>query len=304
MAMAVRSERRSPRALVWLAAGLLGLGGAGCGKSSDAPARSGVAEEATAEFPHAAPASPAAAARLHRSFLQATRKLPPPDQRPPDRTRTGKSVGKLYSEVVRLWDTIRFAAPDGTRIGYAATLATDLGDIEIALNPDLAPNHVRNFIALARVGYYDGLVFDRVDEEDGVADDGKPIHYEGLQAGCPLGEGSPANNSIGYWLNPEFDRAATHEEGTVGACHGLHEADTAACKFYITLCRAPYLDGKYTVFGKVTRGLDVARKIFVQPALIEDDDGGSHRPLNPVVIRKVTIHSSEASKKKEAVSRR
>src|SRR4051794_2193739 len=155
MAMAVRSERRFPKALVWLASGLLGLGGMGCGKSSDAPAHTEVAEESKAEIPSASTAPPAASPKngesqtdhLHRSFLQATRKLPPPDQRPPDRTMTGKSVGKLYSEVVRLWDTIRFTTPDGTRLEYSATLETELGNIEITLNPDVAPNHVRNFIA-------------------------------------------------------------------------------------------------------------------------------------------------------------
>lgn len=297
--MAVRRGRPVPTGLVWLVvASLFGLDGAGCGKSSDEPpART----EADGTRKDEQPASttkqaeetiikkPAARDRLHRSFLEATRKLPPPDQRPPDRTLTGKSIGKLYGEVVRLWDSIRFTAADGTRIAYTATLETDLGDIDIALDADLAPNHVRNFIALAKVGYYDGLVFDRIDEDEAETEDGKTIRYEGLQAGCPLGEGDPLKNSIGYWLNPEFDPQAHHEEGTVGFCHG-RERDTAACKFYITLCKAPYLDGNYTVIGKVTRGLAVARTIFMRPTIIEEEDGGSHRPEKPVIIRKVTIH--------------
>ena len=146
-----RSWMRPPGALAWLAAALLG---AGCGKS-DTPQNSRSGEEekeppAAKPAPAAAPATPRPPdlARLHQSFLQATRKDPPPDQRPPDVTRTGKSVGKLYGEVVRLWDGIRFARPDGTRIHYRAVLDTELGEIEIALDADRAPNHVRNFIAL------------------------------------------------------------------------------------------------------------------------------------------------------------
>src|SRR5438552_1179843 len=104
--MAVRSERRSPKALVWLAAaGLLAPAAAGCGKSSEAPSRSRAAEQTREAGQQAKPVAPPAAApagphgpteheRLHQSFLQATRRLPPPDQRPPDRTMIGKSVGK------------------------------------------------------------------------------------------------------------------------------------------------------------------------------------------------------------------
>src|SRR5204862_6867632 len=100
--------------------------------------------------------------------------------------------------------------------------------IDIALDPDLAPNHVRNFIALAKVGYYDGLVFDRITE--GPLEGEQKIHFEAIEAGCPLGKGDLLENSIGYWLNPEFDPQAHHEEGTVGFCHS-EERDTAACKF-------------------------------------------------------------------------
>jgi cyclophilin family peptidyl-prolyl cis-trans isomerase len=212
-------------------------------------------------------------------------------QPPPDRTAAGKSVGKLYTEVVRLWDTIRFVNPQGQRLEYGATLDTDLGTIEIALRPDLAPNHVRSFVALARAGYYQGLCFERIRDEK--ADDQPDKILQCVEAGCPLGTGEPGFGSIGYWLSPEFPKPeakVSHEEGTVGACHG-NEADSAACRFYITLCPAPTLDGNYTIFGKVTRGLDVAKKIFAQPHVEdEQDDGGSHRPKTPVVIRSVTVH--------------
>ena len=87
----------------------------------------------------------------------------------------------------------------------------------------------------------------------------------------------------------------THEIGAVGASHGK-ERDSAACKFYITLCNAPYLDHDYTVFGKVTRGLDVVRRMFASPVIIEDQDPlGHNRPKDPIFIRKATVRMEVAA---------
>jgi cyclophilin family peptidyl-prolyl cis-trans isomerase len=204
---------------------------------------------------------------------------------------TGKSIGRLYEEVLRLWDTIDFVTEDGKRIHYSATLETALGNIEIDLDPERAPNHVRNFVALARAGYYDGLVFDRIQHNEiNLESVGR---YEEIEAGCPLGKGDPTRNSLGYWLKPEITTDLKHEEGAVGACR-MEEKDTAGCKFYITLSKAPYLDGHFTLFGKVTKGLEVARKIFLQPVVLEDQDlDGGRKPLDPVVIRKVIVHTRD-----------
>ncbi|HLJ93993.1 MAG TPA: peptidylprolyl isomerase [Gemmataceae bacterium] len=228
--------------------------------------------------------------RLQQSFAEATRSEPPADgQRPPDLTLTGKSVGKLYTEVVRLWDTIRFATKTGTPITYTAVLDTELGVIEIALQPNLAPNHVRNFVALARAGYYDGLVFERTIHAKSEAQ--PEIEVEVLEGGCPLGTGDLGVGSLGYWLKPEFSKE-THDIGTVGACRG-QEPDTAACRFYITLSKAPFLDGNFTVFGKVTQGLEVARRIFCLPVRNDPEYPEGDRPAKPVVIRKVIIRTSD-----------
>jgi peptidyl-prolyl cis-trans isomerase B (cyclophilin B) len=235
----------------------------------------------------------------HVPFAKATRGGDDPPAMcnlPPEKTITHKAVGKLYEDVVRLWETIRFVSPAGKPLTYSATVETDQGVIEIALRPDVAPNHVRNFVALAKAGYYDGLHFDRVRHEEPEGQEGG-VALDEIEAGCPLGTGEPGFGSIGYWLKPEFDDKdkpkLPHEEGTVGACRGM-EADSAACKFYVTLSKAPYLDGNYTAFGKITRGLDVAHRIFQQPgAIYETDPDGSRRPLQPVVIQKVTIHVQE-----------
>jgi cyclophilin family peptidyl-prolyl cis-trans isomerase len=224
--------------------------------------------------------------RLKQSFAEATRADVPADfQRPPDLTLTGKSVGKLYSDLVTLWPTIGLTAPDGTLIPYVATVETDLGAIEIALRADLAPNHVRNFICLAKLGYYDGLVFERTVHAKPA--DHPEQEVDVLEGGCPLGTGDIGIGSLGYWLKPEYS-TETHDVGTIGAPRGT-DPDTACCRFYVTLSKAPFLDGNFTVFGKATSGLDVAKRIFSLPVRNDADYPEGDRPEKPVVIRKVTI---------------
>ena len=118
---------------------------------------------------------------------------------------TGKSVGKLYTEVKELWDSTRLVADNGKRLAHKATLETDQGRIEIALRPDWAPNHVRNFLALCKAGYYDGLVFEVIRREVSQPD----AKFESIEAGCPKGTGQTGSGSIGYWLRSEFNRELT-----------------------------------------------------------------------------------------------
>jgi len=241
---------------------------------------------------------------LQQPFLEAVL-LEPPDENellPPEKTVAGRSVGKMFEAIAGhngvggFWDKIALATPDGKLIRYSANLITDLGTITIELWPDVAPNHVRNFIALAKVGYYNGLGFDLAVHQKVEGDANTYLEY--LEAGCPLGTGEPGYGSIGYWLKPEFSDKV-HEVGTIGACHG-ESLESAAAKFYITLghvpcpgavggeaarSAAPWLDGNWTVFGKITQGLDVARTIFQRPV---DED---FSPKDRVLIREVTIQS-------------
>jgi cyclophilin family peptidyl-prolyl cis-trans isomerase len=259
-----------------------GAGGAG----DPAVSSNGSAGAGAAENP--VPLEP----RLHQPFAEATRQDPPAlGQRPPDLTLAGKSVGKLYSEVVKVWDSIHFATPSGKPIRYRAILDTEVGSITIDLRPDLAPNHVRNFVALALVHYYDGLEFERTVHAR--SQEQPEVEVEIIEGGCPLGTGEIGHDSIGYWLKNEFS-LEQHEAGTVAACHG-EDPDTAACRFYITLNKAPFLDGTFTIFGKVTNGLDVARRIFSLPVRNDPEYPEGDRPEKPVVIRSVTIETSEAS---------
>jgi cyclophilin family peptidyl-prolyl cis-trans isomerase len=244
--------------------------------------------------PAANPANPAERDVLHQSFADATRdpNAPAPDgeSQPPDMTMTNKPTAQLLKEVQQAWDGIRFLDQDRKRINYTAVVDTTQGTFEIELKQELAPNHVRNFIALARVGYYDALLVDRIHHEvEQVSTGGPNLKLDMIEAGCPVGSGEAASGSIGYWLRPEFSDRMKHEEGTVGFCRGS-EADTACTRFYVTLDQAPVLDGNYSVIGKVKSGLDVVRKIARQPVIVEEtEQSASHRPEKPIMIKKVTI---------------
>jgi peptidyl-prolyl cis-trans isomerase B (cyclophilin B) len=198
-------------------------------------------------------------------MAEAIRAEVPPNALPPATTLTGKSVGKLYAEVEKLWPAIRFVNADGRKLQYTAVVETELGKMEIRLLPDLAPNHVRSFIALAKAGYYDGLLFE-TREGDALGKDVPRL----IAGGSPEGDGNDMG-SVGYWLVPEIlkpevaaQRGVKHQPGSVGMRRGL-SPDTAGCRFYITLMDAPMLDGEFTIFGQVTRGLEVAERIFAQP---------------------------------------
>jgi cyclophilin family peptidyl-prolyl cis-trans isomerase len=229
-----------------------------------------------------------AAARVQKPFKEAVLLDPPVGQlRPPDRTFAGRNVAQIFEAVAGkdfeggLWDQVELCDREGRRRKYTALLKTDLGEIHIALLSDAAPHHVTNFIALARAGYYDGLPF----HASRRVQTGKEV-LGYLEAGCPKGSGEAGHGSIGYWLEPETENALVHEAGTVGAWHVADQSDTAACRFYITLNAMPGWDRAYTIFGKVTRGLEVAETINRRPVVDEDP---FDRPVQPVNIRHVTI---------------
>src|SRR5262249_46077180 len=139
-------------------AALLGAACVGCGNQSEEPAdppkAPALAVQNQPERPPEKSKAAAAGPRLHHPFAQAGRPEPPDGQdRPADTTFTGKPTGKLFEAVQKAWDAIRFTTPEGKRIAYTAVLETAEGPVTIELRPDLAPNHVRNFVALARAGY-------------------------------------------------------------------------------------------------------------------------------------------------------
>lgn len=293
-----------------------GLSAIGCGKKAEpapheegkpaSPAAVEKLAEPKGDAPVSKPAAPVAPRkrdRLHQSFADAAfdHDNPPtgPDgslsvEKPVDRTVTGKSAPELYELVVKNWDNVRFTTDDGRKIDYVAELNTSMGVIKMALLPELAPNHARNFIVLAKLGYYDGLRFDRIhhDEfESGV------LHC--LEGGCPLGSGEAGTGSIGYWMKNEHTsgEACSHTEGVVGAYREV-EANGAATMFSVNLNNAPFRDGHYSIFAKVIDGLDVARRMSM--VAVAQDPNGSKRakPLTPLIIHKVVIQEMIAESEK------
>lgn len=225
-------------------------------------------------------------ANLHQPYSQAvTEKTPDNVRRPPDETRAEKKTAEIWRQIKGengtggLWEQIRFMTPQGKRISYEALVKTNLGDFHIELLPDIAPNHVRNFIALARASYYDGLGIDYILKE-------KEQNQTVLLAGCPLGTGEEGQGSIGYWLKPENTSKITHEEGSIGSW----PLENAACKLYINMAKAPWMDvDGYTAFGRICKGLDVVRKIAAAPQKKDDKGLDTGDPLEPITIQSVTI---------------
>jgi len=129
---------------------------------------------------------------------------------------------------------------------YAATITTSKGTIELSLDAKAAPVTVNNFVFLARDKFYDGLTFHRV--EAGFV----------IQGGDPKGNGT---GGPGYTI-PDENSGLLHVDGAL-AMAKTSAPNSAGSQFYITLGAQPSLDGKYTVFGKVTSGQDVPKKIAV-----------------------------------------
>lgn len=268
----------------WPAVGVLALAGlAGCssrGPDPDPPPEASAA------------AAPDPAERFNQPFDQATTDEVGPDQLPPpDRTIADKSTAEIREAVERLWPSIRVADAAGKPIPWTVTLDTSEGPVEIALRPDLAPNHVRNLIALVQAGYYDGLRFDRTVRQVAEAPDGARSEIRMVTLGCPAGTGDPGIGHIGYRLKSEFTETP-HEAGTVGFTRDA-DPNSAGVRLYITVAPSPALDNSYTIVGKVTTGLDVVEKIAAGKLLPPDTDPTRELPERPVTIRRATARSGQ-----------
>lgn len=269
------TRRRAP----WLAAGLLVA--AGCAGCTTEPA-----PPPTDPPPADIAADPAD--RYDQPFTTAVTDEVGPDQLPPvDHTLAGKSSAGLREAVERVWPTIKLTGADGQPLRWVVGLETDEGDIEITLRPDLAPNHCRNLIALVKVGYYDGLRFDRLVHQEAEAPDGTRSEVRMVRFGCPAGTGDPGIGHLGYRLRSEFSDEK-HGAGTVGFSRDLKDPGSAGVRLYVTLAPAPVLDGNFTVVGKVSKGLDVAEAISRGRLLPPDVDETRELPELPTVIRRAT----------------
>ncbi len=129
------------------------------------------------------------------------------------------------------------------------------GEIRIEFFPADAPKTVENFVKLAGQGFYDGQFFHRV-EPGFVVQAGDPQSKTLAPGDRKVGTGGP-----GYSIKAEFNKQK-HERGVIAMARSS-DPDSAGSQFYITLAAAPFLDGKYTVFGKVVSGMNVVDGIKV-----------------------------------------
>ena len=189
----------------------------------------------------------------------------------PSKSRNGKSIADMKKKVQDSWDKIVFKK-DGKPLEYVVTFATDAGDFEVELWPDVAPNHCRSFIALAQAGFYDGLIFHRV------------IPGFVIQGGCPSGTGS---GGPGYCVKQEFNKKP-HVRGVLSMARAQPE-DSAGSQFFICVDTASFLDGKYTGFGKVLKGMSNVDRI------VSAERDARDRPLKPFTIKSAKVRLKKSS---------
>jgi peptidylprolyl isomerase len=146
------------------------------------------------------------------------------------------------------------------------------GRVTIALRPDLAPKHVERVKKLTREGFYDGIIFHRV------------IPGFMAQTGDPTGTGTGGSKYPD--LPAEFTTKASFDTGTVGAARS-NDPNSANSQFFIDLAPAPFLNGKYTIWGQVIDGMDAVNKI-----------APGEPPQNPdkIVKMQVAADADDASK--------
>ncbi len=136
-----------------------------------------------------------------------------------------------------------------------AIIETKFGNIELKFFPDVAPNHVKNFIDLAKKGFYDGTIFHRV------------IPKFMIQGGDPnskkADKSSHGMGGPGYTVKAEFN-TKPHKRGTLSMARAANP-DSGGSQFFICVADAPFLDKQYTVFGEVVSGMEVADQIVSQP---------------------------------------
>lgn len=151
---------------------------------------------------------------------------------------------------------------------YQLQLDTTQGTITLDMAPENAPGHVLNLLGLAKIGYYDGLIFHRV------------IKGFMIQGGCPQGTGT---GGPGYTIPAEFNKMR-HEPGVLSMAR-TSDPNSAGSQFFICLDSHSHLDGQYTAFGKTAD----AESLNVVKAIGNVPTDGNDRPRTPVKINKATV---------------
>lgn len=151
---------------------------------------------------------------------------------------------------------------------------SELGDIEIELYPDVAPNTVRNFISLVEEGYYDGIIFHRV------------IPGFMVQGGDPTGTGTggPGYAIKGEFLQNGFPNQLKHDRGVISMAR-TSAPNSAGSQFFIMVEKSPHLDGAYAGFGQVVKGMEIVDLI------VQAERNSMDKPLDDQKITKATVET-------------
>ena len=142
-----------------------------------------------------------------------------------------------------------------------AVIETTLGDIELELQNDIAPGHVKNFKDLAEKGFYDGTTFHRV------------IPGFMIQGGDPNTKSDDRSShgmgGPGYTIKAEFS-STPHTRGVLSMARS-QDPDSAGSQFFVVVKDSSFLDNQYTAFGRVTKGMEVVDKIVSVPRDSKDN---------------------------------
>ena len=140
--------------------------------------------------------------------------------------------------------------------GPKAIIKTKFGDMDIVFFPEKAPKHVENFLALAKSGFYNGTIFHRV--IPGFMIQGGDPNTKDLNKPETYGQGGPSQR-----LKAEFNDIP-HRRGILSMAR-TNDPNSAGSQFFIVVKDSNFLDGQYTVFGEVVKGMEVADKIVSLP---------------------------------------
>ena len=140
--------------------------------------------------------------------------------------------------------------------GPKATIKTKFGDMDVVFFPEKAPKHVESFIALAKSGFYNGTIFHRV--IPGFMIQGGDPNTKDLNKPETYGQGGPSQK-----LKAEFNDIP-HRRGILSMAR-TNDPNSAGSQFFIVVKDSNFLDGQYTVFGEVVKGMEVADKIVSLP---------------------------------------
>jgi cyclophilin family peptidyl-prolyl cis-trans isomerase len=159
---------------------------------------------------------------------------------------------------------------------YQVEFQTTMGRILLDLFTDIAPGHCKNLIGLARIGFYNGIIFHRV------------IKDFVIQAGCPEGRGT---GGPGYTIRAEFNNYR-HEAGTLSMAR-TSDPNSAGSQFFLCLGRVPHLDNQYTAFGQTAD--DASKQVVLKIGSVPT--AGQDRPRQDVKIESAQVLATPKEKK-------